>query len=75
MIRLLTFSICFVVFLGLMGIMRSCDREDAKARHDEITRGCVMVGTIEGYRMGREGVPAQEQWRCGDITKTVNAVQ
>lgn len=75
MMRLLSFMIFFMLFLGLMAGLNSCDRARAQIEHDDAIHGCTLIGTIEGYKMGREGVPAQEQWKCGDVVKTVNAVK
>lgn len=74
MIRVLIFTLCFILLLSFMEMLRSCDRARAHIEHDKTVHGCALIGTIEGYKMGREGVPAQEQWKCGDIVKTVNVV-
>lgn len=42
--------------------------------HDALTKGCVMTGTIQGYQVGRESMPAQEQWECSGMMRTVNAI-
>lgn len=68
---LLTYFLAAVVVLVMA---TRCDHEEKRSVHDKAVYGCALIGTIEGYKMGREGVPAQEQWKCGDIVKTVNAV-
>lgn len=62
------------VFIGPLLLAASCDHDAKLARHQKLTEGCRMVGTIQGYNVGRGEMPAQEQWDCGGIMRTVNAV-
>lgn len=61
-------------FIAPLLLAASCDNDAKIDRYQKLTEGCRMVGTIQGYKVGRDGMPAQEQWECNGIMRTVNAV-
>ena len=64
----------FVLFCATMAGVKCWGDWGKKVEHDALTKGCVMTGTIQGYRVGRGSMPAQEQWSCNGMMRTVNAI-
>ena len=74
MIRCLWIAFWFSLICTSLWAAKTWEQYDNRTEHDALTKGCVMTGTIQGYRMGREGMPAQEQWNCNGMMRTVNAI-
>ena len=70
MIRCLWIAFWFALICMALWADKDWERRDNRIDHDTLTKGCVMIGTIQGYQR----MPAQEQWSCNGMMRTVNAI-
>lgn len=63
--------LALVCVLLLVNYYEYASREN---KHDNLTKGCAMVGTIQAVDIGRSRMPAMEQWNCNGMMRTVEAV-
>lgn len=73
--KFLSWTIFFAMIVLVVVLITNCEDANKRSEHDKAVHGCVLIGTIEGYELWQSRSPAQEQWKCGNIVKTVNAVK